>query len=73
MILGEFGKKQYSKSQQTGCVDYSLTGHLGVKFGGEITSTPSLDAHKHVVTLRIHPGFLQYTQPWKNYQNINSG
>ena len=73
MILGEFGTKLNSKFMQTGCVDRALTGHLGVEYGGEIAKTPSVDGHKHVGTLRILQGYLQYTQSWKNYQNINSG
>ena len=51
----------------------ALTGYLGVKSRGEIAATPSVDAYKHVGTLRIHLGCLQYTKHWKNYQNINSG
>ena len=50
----------------------ALTGHLGVESRGKITATPSMDAHEHIGTLGIHLGFLQYTQPWKNYQNVIS-
>ena len=44
----------------------ALTGHLGVESGSKIATTPSVDAHEHIGTLRIHPDHLQYTQPWKN-------
>ena len=46
--------------------------HLEVESGGEITATPFMGPHEHAGTLRIHPGDLQHTQPWRNYQNVKS-
>ena len=73
MILGEFGTKLNLEFLQIGRVDHALTEHLGVESRGEIIDTPFVDSPKHVGTIEIHPGFLQYTQPWKKYQNVNLG
>ena len=73
MNLGEFGTKPNSELLQTRRVDHALTGHLGVEYEGEIANKPSINTHEHVGTLKICPSCLQYTQPWKNYQNIKLG
>ena len=72
MILCEFGTKLCSKFLQIGRVDRALTKHVGVEYRDEIRTTPYLDVHEHIGILRFHPGFLQYTQLWKKYKNVNS-
>ena len=72
MLLGEFGTKTCSKFLQTTRVDRVLIGHVGVESGCEIATTPFLDVHEHVGILIFLPNHLQYTQPRKNYWNVNS-
>ena len=72
MLLGEFGTKTCSKILLTSHFDRALTEHVGVKFGFEIATTPSVDVHEHVGILIFLPDHLQYTQPRRNYQNVNS-
>ena len=51
-------------------IDQALTGHLGVDSTYEIDTPPYMDTHELIGVFSLGLGYLQHSQPWRNYQNV---